>query len=67
MEEMTSYTFARFLRSPETEAFVRNLDRPPQMPAMRYVYLYCLCKQIQEFSGETASSILLRSWREAVP
>nr|prf deoxyribonuclease [human gammaherpesvirus 4] len=53
MEEMTSYTFARFLRSPETEAFVRNLDRPPQMPAMRYVYLYCLCKQIQEFSGET--------------
>ncbi len=45
MEEMTSYTFARFLRSPETEAFVRNLDRPPQMPAMRYVYLYCLCKR----------------------
>ncbi|AAK38236.1 ORF28 [callitrichine gammaherpesvirus 3] len=54
MINMTTFTFARFLRSSDAVRFASEIREQPRMPTMRYLYLYCLCKEIQEFSGDTA-------------
>nr|QRE02518.1 deoxyribonuclease [Otarine gammaherpesvirus 4] len=57
LDVIRSFTFSGFLRTPDVERFMATCYEVPQMPALRFVYLYFLCKRIEDYIGDARYSL----------
>ncbi|AAO12378.1 alkaline exonuclease [Porcine lymphotropic herpesvirus 2] len=52
LKKISEYTFSNFLRSAPVQEAIASKTIVPEMPAMRFVYLYYLFRKIQSFIGD---------------